>query len=350
MPGCCVQRWSLSLGRWWGVPVYLHIFFLLSALLALAFITLPEPDLFGVSLLMVAILLVSVTLHEVGHALAAIRVGGKVDAIVLGPIGGLMSPRVPDEPEIHVFVALAGPIVHLLIAVAAATALAIAGDRQLLALLNPLTTPPDLLEDGASMWLVAAKLTLWLNWILMLLNLLPAYPFDGGPVLRAILWPALGRRTARVVTARVAMVLAALIGVAGLATIGSTIPTHMPAWIPLVTLGVFLFFSARQDLSAADAQERDEKLVGYQLNSDGLDLLDIMWASDDDEDGVLVEHQQRDSQLANGGQDESEEERVDAILARLHDSSMDELSPEELAILQRASQRYRRRRGESDGA
>ena len=44
MPGCSVQRWSLSLGRWWGVAVYLHIFFLLSALLALAF-TLPEPDL-----------------------------------------------------------------------------------------------------------------------------------------------------------------------------------------------------------------------------------------------------------------------------------------------------------------
>ena len=141
-------------------------------------------------------LLVSVTLHEVGHALAAIRVGGKVDAIVLGPVGGLMSPRVPDEPEIHVFVALAGPIVHLLIAVAAAIVLAIAGDRQLLGLLNPLATPPDLVEPG-SMWLVAAKLTLWLNWILMLLNLLPAYPFDGGPVLRAMLWPALGRRTAR---------------------------------------------------------------------------------------------------------------------------------------------------------
>ena len=59
----------------------------------------------------------SVTLHEVGHSLAAIRVGGKVDAVVLGPVGGLISPRVPDEPEIHLFVALAGPIVHLLLAV-----------------------------------------------------------------------------------------------------------------------------------------------------------------------------------------------------------------------------------------
>src|SRR5437870_2002531 len=99
MRGCSVQRWSLSLGRWWGVAVYLHVFFVLSALLALAF-NWSEPDLLGTGLLMVAILLASVTLHEVGHALAALRIGGKVDAIVLGPVGGLISPRVPDEPEI----------------------------------------------------------------------------------------------------------------------------------------------------------------------------------------------------------------------------------------------------------
>src|SRR5690348_9410591 len=112
MPGCSVQRWSLSLGRWWGVSVYLHIFFLLSALLALTF-TWPDTDLIRDGLMMMGVLLVSVTLHEVGHSLAALRVGGKVDAVVLGPVGGLISPRVPDEPEIHLFVALAGPIVHL---------------------------------------------------------------------------------------------------------------------------------------------------------------------------------------------------------------------------------------------
>ncbi|MCI0332549.1 MAG: M50 family metallopeptidase [Planctomycetes bacterium] len=344
MPGCCVQRWSISLGRWWGVAVYLHIFFLLSALLALAF-TLPEPDLLGVSVLMVVVLLVSVTLHEVGHALAALRVGGKVDAIVLGPVGGLISPRVPDEPEIHVFVALAGPIVHLLIAVVAAIVLVVAGDTKLLGLLNPLSTPPDLVEPGG-LGLVAAKLTLWLNWILMLLNLLPAYPFDGGPVLRAILWPALGRRTARIVTARVAMVLAALICVAGLLTLGGDLPTHVPAWIPLITLGMILFFSARQDLSAAEPHERADQIAGYQLNSDGLDLLDAMWSSDDEEEVVLVEHQQRQPEQNSSVPEASEDARVDAILARLHDSSWDELSPEEIAVLQRASQRYRRRRGE----
>src|SRR6476659_1342056 len=214
MPGCSVQRWSLPLGRWWGVAVYLHVFFVLSALLALAF-QLRDPDLLSTGLRVVAVLLVSVTLHEVGHSLAAVRVGGKVDAVVLGPVGGLISPRVPDEPEVHLFVALAGPLVHLLLAVLAAIFLALAGNRDLLGLLNPFATPQDLIEGGTArtaakltVSIVAAKLTLWVNWILMLLNLLPAYPFDGGPILRAMLWPALGRRTARVVTSRVAMFIA----------------------------------------------------------------------------------------------------------------------------------------------
>jgi Zn-dependent protease len=337
------------LGRWWGVAVYLHIFFLLSALLALTF-TLRDPGLFGVGLLTVGVLLASVALHELGHALAAIRVGGKVDAIVLGPVGGLISPRVPDEPETKLFVALAGPTVHLTIAVLAAIGLAIAGNTQLVGLLNPLTTPEDLVEPGG-LGLVAAKLTLWINWILMLLNLLPAYPFDGGPILRAMLWPALGRRTAGVVTARVAMGMAVLLCAVSLATLGGDFPASVPMWIPLVTLGMFLFFSARQDLAASDVDDQIEQAAGYQVNSDGLDLLDAMWSSDEDDEGVLVEHQQRTPpEQKRRAQEASEDARVDDILARLHNSSWDALSPEEVAILQRASQRYRQRRGSSNEA
>ncbi|HEX5471847.1 MAG TPA: site-2 protease family protein [Lacipirellulaceae bacterium] len=346
MAACSVRRWSLSLGRWWGVAVYLHVFFVLAALLALAFI-LPEPDLLGTGLVMLGILLVSVTLHEVGHALAANRVGGKVDAIVLGPVGGLLSPRVPDEPEIHLFVALAGPIVHLLLAVLAAIVLAVAGNTQLLGLLNPFATPLDLVEGSNA--IVAAKLTLWLNWILMLLNLLPAYPFDGGPVMRAMLWPALGRRTARIVTARIAMGVAFTFCLAAMLTMTSDLQTHVPIWIPLFILGLFLFFSARQDLAAAASPESNDDPVGYQLNADGLDLLDAMWSSEDDEEGVLVEHQPRPAEQNRRTEEAVEDARVDDILARLYDSSWDALSPEEIAVLQRASQRYQKRRSGDRG-
>lgn len=344
MPTCCVRSWSLSLGRWFGVPIYIHIFLLLFVLLAVA---LSIPDMVGAGVLTVVVLLVSVVLHELSHSFAALRVGGKVDAIVLGPVGGLISPRVPDEPEVHLFVALAGPIVHLLLAVLAAIGLAAAGDTQLVGLLNPLAAPANLLEPD-HLWLVAAKLTLWLNWLLMLLNFLPAYPFDGGPVLRAMLWPAVGRRTARVVTSRVAMALAVLIGVSSLLTIGEV--SRFPMWIPLVLLGIFLFFSARQDLAGGPGQESADQPAGYRVSSDGLDLMDVDW-TDDDDDGVLVEHLQRPlSEQSQREQEAFEDARVDDILARLHESSLADLSPEDVAVLQRASRRYQQRLRSVDGA
>jgi hypothetical protein len=199
--------------------------------------------------------------------------------------------------------------------------------------------------EPGSLWLVSAKLTLWLNWILMLLNLLPTYPFDGGPALRSMLWPALGRRTARVVTARVAMVLAVLICAASLLPLSGELPSRVPTWIPLVTLGLFVFFSARQDLAARDPLEWADHPAGYQVNAEGIDLLDSMWSSDDEDEGVLVEHQQRQpAPQSDQTQDSSEDARVDDILARLYNSTWDSLSPEEVAVLQRASERYRQRR------
>jgi hypothetical protein len=164
-------------------------------------------------------------------------------------------------------------------------------------------------------------------------------------MLRAMLWPVLGRRTARVVTARIAMAIAVLLCVASLMTIASNLPTRVPMWIPLVTLATFLFFSAHQDLSLRDGQERAEQPAGYQVNADGLDLLDAMWLADDEDEGVLVEHQQRSRpEEKDQSAESSEDARVDAILARLYNSTWDALSPEEVAVLQRASKRYRQRR------
>jgi len=187
------------------------------------------------------------------------------------------------------------------------------------------------------------------------------------------LWTAVGRRTARIYTARIAMGIAivlcasALVTVAGNvnastdpldiqrpaspATVAVDMNARFPVWIPLVTLGLFLFFSARQDLAAASGPEWTEEQAGYQISSDGLDLLDVMWTTDDEGDGVLVEHQQRASADQNRrAQEAVEDARVDDILARLHDSSWEALSPDEIAILQRASQRYRERRHHSEDA
>jgi Zn-dependent protease len=345
MRACGVQRWSIGLGRWWGIPVRLHIFFILIAILALAF---NASEQLTAGILTVVVLLASLLLHEAAHSLAAIRVGGKVDMIVVGPMGGLVSPRVPDEPEIHLFVAMAGPIVHLTLVVLAAVALALSGHANILGLLH-LSAPVDLTEGG-DLWITACKLTLWLNWMLLLLNLLPVYPFDGGPILRSVLWPALGRRTAQIATARLAMLAAVVLCLVALATSSVEIYTSLPLWIPLVTLGIFLFFSAQQDLAFGVSYDESEEL-GCQLNGDGLDLEDAAWAKEDGDEAVLVEHRHEHKREQHRRALEAyEDARVDDILARLHDSSLSELSPEELDLLRKASDRYKQRHRPQDQA
>jgi stage IV sporulation protein FB len=350
MRGCSVQRWSVSLGHWAGIHVRIHIFLLLFAVVSLAYM---ESDLYWPAFLSLGVAAVSLALHEAAHAFAALRVGGKVDSVILGPVGGLVSPRVPDEPEVQLFVALAGPIVHLSLVVVAAVGLALAGYTHILTLLNPL--PLTLYDDDpTNTWMFLGKITLWLNWMLMLLNLLPAYPFDGGPIFRAMLWPALGRRTARVVTSRAGMVIGVLIAAAAIPEYG---PPELNVFtfvkLPLVMLGIFVFFSARQDLVSDWSEDLFDDMSGYRVRSDGVDLLAPMELENDDEEAVLVEHQQRQGEpreQRRQTQEASEDARVDDILARLHDNGMSQLSSEELAILQRASERYKQRLHPGDRA
>jgi Zn-dependent protease len=345
MVGRHAASWSLQIGRFAGVPVLLHFFFLMFVVLTFA-VTLRD-DMLKVGLLTLAVLLASVLLHELAHAWAAIRLGGQVDRIVIGPFGGLCSPRVPDEPEIQAFVALAGPLVNLSLAVVAAAALSLGTNVNLLDFVNPIVVPTGI-QEGTT-WHIVGKLTFWLNWTLLLINLLPAYPFDGGPALRATLWPVLGRRTACVVTSRVAMALAVgLCVLAFLPGLNSEPHPTVPYWVPLVTLGIFLFFSAQQDCLAAQRGGHSNDLAGYNVHGEGIDLLDELWPNDEtDDDAVLVE-QRSDQRLEHGDQtrrseEEYEDAQVDDILARLHRSSIDQLTGEERALLERASQRYRRR-------
>src|SRR5215216_5392541 len=106
--------WSLGFGQWRGIQVRLHAIFLLFGVLTLYVSTRgPGPGMAGYGLLSLAILLLSVLAHEIGHCYAATQVGGSSDQIVLAPWGGLAFPRVPREPQHELVTALAGPLVNL---------------------------------------------------------------------------------------------------------------------------------------------------------------------------------------------------------------------------------------------
>jgi Zn-dependent protease len=298
-----------------------------------------------VGLMTIGVLLVSLGLHELAHTIAAIRMGGVVELVVIGPTGGLSGPNVPDEPEPQVVVAMAGPLVHFALAVIAAGILAYWGERDILALLNPML-PANLsaLHEGAASH-VLVKLALWLNWTLLVLNLLPAYPFDGGPALRAMLWPLVGRKSAWVITARVAIGIAVGLTLVAFFLDKNDFQATTPLWAPLITMALFLFISAKHDLIIARHLEGLSDFPDYGYGTDGQDLLDGGWSLDDVDEMVLVEQRtEYQHEHQKKAIEASEDARVDDILERLYVSGIEQLSEEDRAILERASERYRTKR------
>ncbi|MCA9246010.1 MAG: site-2 protease family protein [Planctomycetales bacterium] len=335
------SSWSLSLGRWGGIQIRLHALFLLFAVLTLY---LASPDLINYGLMSLVILFLSVLLHELAHCYTAFRVGGHADEVVIGPLGGLAPVFVPHEPQRELATALAGPLVNFVIWISMTPVLLMMGDVDVAGLLHPLR--PHAVIEG-EMHVVFLKLAFWLNWILLLVNLLPAFPFDGGRVLRSLLWPVFGYRPAIIVVARLAKVTALLLCVVAWFAHVPDEGLFVPAWVPLVLIALFLYFSAKQEVAHLDQQEIGSELFGYDFSQGYTSLeRDDETTTRVDEPGVLQRwfakrRQQREMQRRQ--QEADEESRVDAILARLHVVGFEGLTSTERALLKRVSARYRNR-------
>jgi stage IV sporulation protein FB len=337
--------WSVSLGRFAGVQVRLHAFFLLFAL-AILFMASggAHADLLAPCALALAVLLVSVLLHELAHGIAAQRVGGHVDELVLGPLGGLAPMVVPSQPQLQLIVAVAGPLVNMGLVFVSMMCLLIAGNGESVpSFLNVIVN----IDPGADPWgVTAVKLLFWINWVLLLANLLPAPPFDGGTVLRSVLWPFVGYRQSVLIVARVAKITALVLCVA--AWFVPSPPEHLhvpPYWLPIVMIAIVLYFSAKAEVERLHERELSEEWLGFDFSQ--------QFADDEDppeprrrDPGIIQRwlEKRRAARLRRQQLEEEEEEwRADDILARLHSSGMRSLSAEDRAILQRVSQRYRNR-------
>jgi Zn-dependent protease len=203
------MKWSWRIGRVAGIEVRVHATFVL--LLVWAAVVYHRE--FGTTLgaaqgvLFTLALFVSVVLHEFGHALAARRFGVPTKDITLLPIGGVARlETIPDVPKQELAIALAGPAVTLAISLVLFAALLIAG--------APVPRPDALLANaGAGAWV--ARL-MWVNLWLLVFNLLPAFPMDGGRVLRAALALRLDALRATEIAAGVGRAFALLFGLVGL--------------------------------------------------------------------------------------------------------------------------------------
>lgn len=193
--------WSLPFGRLFGIPIRLHLTFLL--LMAwLAARGYAQGD--WATVAQAAGLFACVLAHELGHALVARRYGIEAREITLLPIGGIARlDRAPREPRHELWIAVAGPAVNLGLALL------------LYALYRLLESPVAL----GGMWDAPGHLIgklASINLMLALFNLLPAFPMDGGRILRALLAERMPYERATVIAAGLGQLLAFVLGFVGL--------------------------------------------------------------------------------------------------------------------------------------
>ncbi len=225
------MQWAWRIGRVRGIDIKVHVTFVL-ALAWGAFVlgwNGPAGRLYGAFLTVV--LFVNVLLHELGHALAAQRYGIRVEDIILLPIGGVARlHQLPERPKYELVIALAGPAVNLVLAI-----LLLFISAPLL-LLPGMLTPRDpiflaVTEPGIAGVLIFALVT---NVSLLVFNLIPAFPMDGGRVLRAFLALRLSYARATAIAIAVGRGIALLLSLLGL--LGGN---------PGMTFaGLFVFFAA----------------------------------------------------------------------------------------------------------
>jgi stage IV sporulation protein FB len=223
------MAWSIPLLKVAGTEIRMHLTFLI----LLAWIGIQE-YLWGGSaaaldgILFIIAVFACVVLHELGHAVAARRYGIATPDITLLPIGGLARlSRMPDNPGEEVVIAVAGPLVNVVIA---AILVALGGRIDFTGTMTTAGVIPEFLTRLATV-----------NVFLVLFNLIPAFPMDGGRVLRALLTYPLGRQRATAIAARIGQGLAFLFGFLGLMS-GNAI---------LVFIAIFVFIAASAEAGEA---------------------------------------------------------------------------------------------------
>jgi Zn-dependent protease len=177
-----------------------------------------------------------VLLHEYGHALACRQVGGTADQIVLWPLGGVAYVNPPPRPGATLWSIAAGPLVNV-VWVPVLSLLGILSRS-----LGWATAMPDFQALLRAIW--------FMNFGLLIFNLLPIYPLDGGQILRSLLWYVLGRARS--------LMVAAIIGLVGVAGFVALALWTRSVWYGAIS--AFMLMNCWRGLKQAQALSRLAKL------------------------------------------------------------------------------------------
>jgi Zn-dependent protease len=226
---------SWRLGSACGIGIYVHSTFLLVPVVVLV----QTPVSGGMPLALYRLALLGavfgcIVLHELGHALMARSYGIATRDITLYPIGGVARlERMSERPWEEFWIAVAGPAVNVTLAGALLAATALFG------LASPAGPSTALLRGSLGPDLIR------INFVLAFFNLVPAFPMDGGRVLRALLTVPLGRLRATELAARVGAVLAFLLALAGLVS----------GHLLLLLVAAFVYCVGQQELATVRRSE-----------------------------------------------------------------------------------------------
>jgi Zn-dependent protease/CBS domain-containing protein len=235
------MKYSFKIGSAWGIPIELHLTFVL-LIAAVFFLAYPALYPFFLTLS----LFVFVTLHELAHSIIARNYGIKVRKIILYPIGGVSEiEEIPDKPSQEWRMAIAGPLTSILLG-AALLGIGLLFSPQLISSLSISTVTGNFVIDLA-----------FLNIFLGIFNLIPAFPMDGGRVFRALLAEHVKYSDAT----RYAVYLGKILGIA-MVVAGFIFPSYFL----IVIVGLFVYIGA--------SEEGEQTIISTKLA--GVRVKDVM--------------------------------------------------------------------------
>jgi len=223
------MSWSIKFARVAGIDLKIHFTFVIFLVwIGLSYLARGGTEMAFQGIVFILLLFACVLLHELGHALTANAFGIHTEDITLLPIGGVARlERIPTEPKQELLIAIAGPLGNVAIAVLLIFYL---GQRAAVSDFDDLNTPRvAMLSKLASV-----------NIGLVLFNLIPAFPMDGGRILRSILAMRMNYVRATQVAATIGQGLAIVFGVIGFFTNSF-----------LIFIALFVFMGAQQEAAMA---------------------------------------------------------------------------------------------------
>ncbi len=316
------SMWSPAIGRVAGITIRLHLFFLIYVGVELL-TSLPRGGaVVQYVAIFLAVLFGSVLLHEFGHCFAARRVGGRADEILIWPLGGLAYADVPPVPRAEFLMVAAGPAVNLVLAALFGGYLHATGAYP------SLFTNPFLVSD----WMGIAY---GLNLVMLGFNLIPAYPLDGGRMLRAALWSRWGARRSAWAAAQVGMVAAVGVGIWGLVSTNFL----------MVGVAIFMYVSCQQERMRLQEGMDEAGEFGFEVGQyyrrDEEEVVRVKERKPSLFDRLSRRFRRRRPSPPRERTAAEVRQRVDSLLDKISKDGMASLNDEERQFLRDASEFFR---------